>query len=151
MPKAQARKRGIHADVERVAAVSLEVVAQCRVLRRFDAGRSARLQLVQAALHLLQVLRSATDCFTQAWRAAILGVEIGLLREQADGQTTLPVHDAHVRLVAAGGQSQQARLARTVGANQANPLAVSDGGGDRVENDEVADLSANFVEPAGLP
>jgi hypothetical protein len=62
------------------------------------------------------------------------------------GQPTLAVDDSRIRLVAAGGQSQQTRLARTVGANETNPLAVGDGGGDGVENDEVADLSANFVK-----
>jgi len=70
-------------------------------------------------------------------------VEVRLLGQQADRQLALVVNLTLVRLVTAGGDPEQRRLAGPVRADEADPIAESDRGVDRIEDDERSDLAVN--------
>ena len=57
-------------------------------------------------------------------------VEMGLLRQQPEGQAALAMDLAEVRLVAPGGEAEQRRLAGAVRADQPDPVAERDRGVD---------------------
>ena len=74
-------------------------------------------------------------------------VEVGLLGEQPEGQSALPVDLAAVGLVTSSGEPEECRLARPVRSDQPDPIAERDRGIDRIEDHERADLAAHSRQP----
>ena len=69
------------------------------------------------------------------------------LLQHGQGQGALAVDLAPIGFVEAGHESQQGRLAGTVGAHEADTIACGDGGLHAVEDDEVADFTDDAIEP----
>ncbi len=145
--EAKPGERGVHAHVQRVAAARLEVVAQMLVLGRLDGRCAGRLELGQAPFHLDQRDCARTDGVTHGRRGRESRVQVRLLGREAHAQAARPEDTAAVGLVDAGGQPQQRRLARTVGADQADTFVARDRHADRVEDDLGTDLPMGGLQP----
>ncbi len=105
--------------------------------------RPSRSNAASSLGHPVEVGRAGPNREPQGRRGHERLVEVRLLGEQADGQAALAMDLAAVRLVAAGGEAQEGRLAGAVGPDQPDPVAERDGRVDAVEDDERADLAGH--------
>ena len=140
----EARERLVDPLVQRVAAKDVEPVLEVRVPG--PGGVPVVLEPLQLDGHRLEVRGAVADGCPQVRRRHERLVEVRLLAQQPEAQSSPPGHGAAVGLVAAGHDPQQRRLAGAVGADEADPLAGGDGGVDAVEDDEGADLADDPLE-----
>ena len=120
----EAAQRGVDALVEGVATEHLEAVLQVGVGGLGHAP--VALQRRELGGHHVEVGRPRPDGGAQVRRGHERGIEVGLLGQQPDRQAALALDRAAIRLVAAGGQAQQRRLAGPVRPDEADPVAERD-------------------------
>ena len=83
----------------------------------------------------------------QIGQQRLAGPAVVLLRQVADGERVgCPFHRSGIRLVEPGGESEQRRLARPVGADEAEPRARPERQIDAVENGTGAERADDACE-----
>ena len=97
---------------------------EVRVGRLLDAA--GRLELGQLDAHRLEVRGAVADGRPEVRRRHERGVEVGLLGQQPDRQPALALDGAAVRLVAAGRDPEQRRLAGAVRPDEPDPVVDRD-------------------------
>ena len=140
-PEAEAGQRLVDPLVEGVATEHLVLVEERRVARFLHAVLA--LEGRERLGHTVEVGGTLTHRRPEVRRRHECLVEVRLLGQQADRQLALVVNLTLVRLVTAGGDPEQRRLAGAVRADEADPIAESDRGVDRIEDDERSDLAVN--------
>ncbi len=132
--------------IEVVAVGGFETLPEGRIRSRLHGLGALRLEVGQLALHPLDLGRAAADESAHGGCATELAVKVRLLGQQANARASRHVNAASVGLQPAGDHLEQGRLAGTIGPHEADPLATSQGGAHRMEDDEVTDLPANALQ-----